>query len=35
MFSQYGRITQIVACKGVKLRGQVSLYFKIIYAAYS
>jgi hypothetical protein len=23
LFSQYGRITQIVACKGPKLRGQV------------
>jgi hypothetical protein len=24
MFSQYGKITQIVACKGPKLRGQVT-----------
>lgn len=23
VFSQYGRVTQIVACKGIKLRGQV------------
>ena len=24
LFSQYGKVTQIVACKGVKMRGQVS-----------
>lgn len=23
LFSQYGRVKQIVACKGIKLRGQV------------
>jgi RNA recognition motif-containing protein len=25
LFSQYGKVRQIVACKGVKLRGQVKL----------
>lgn len=24
LFSQYGRVKQIVACKGIKLRGQVN-----------
>jgi U2 small nuclear ribonucleoprotein B'' len=23
LFSQYGRVLQIVACKGIKMRGQV------------
>lgn len=23
LFSQYGRVVQIVACKGIKMRGQV------------
>jgi hypothetical protein len=27
VFSQYGRVTQIVACKGIKLRGQVIFHF--------
>jgi RNA recognition motif-containing protein len=25
LFSQYGRVKQIVACKGIKLRGQVKI----------
>jgi U2 small nuclear ribonucleoprotein B'' len=25
LFSQYGRVLQIVACKGIKMRGQVWL----------
>ncbi len=25
LFSQYGRVIQVVACKGVKMRGQVEL----------
>jgi RNA recognition motif-containing protein len=23
LFSQYGRVIQVVACKGIKMRGQV------------
>lgn len=26
LFSQYGRVQQIIACKGLKLRGQVRLF---------
>ena len=25
LFSQYGRVIQVVACKGLKLRGQVCI----------
>ncbi len=25
LFSQYGKVIQIIACKGIKLRGQVSI----------
>ena len=25
LFSQYGKVKQIVACKGIKLRGQVKM----------
>jgi RNA recognition motif-containing protein len=25
LFSQYGKVVQIVACKGIKMRGQVIL----------
>lgn len=27
IFSQYGKVIEIVACKGLKLRGQVTLSF--------
>jgi RNA recognition motif-containing protein len=27
LFSQYGRVKQIIACKGLKLRGQVIYSF--------
>lgn len=27
VFSQYGRVIQIIACKGLKMRGQVFLFF--------
>ena len=30
LFSQYGKVKQIVACKGIKLRGQVIYSFKIL-----
>lgn len=26
LFSQYGRVLQVVACKGLKLRGQVTIF---------
>lgn len=28
LFSQYGRVKQIVACKGIKLRGQVFFVYQ-------
>lgn len=31
LFSQYGRVIQIVACKGMKMRGQVSDLFLLHY----
>ena len=30
LFSQYGKVKQIVACKGIKLRGQVIYSFIIL-----
>jgi hypothetical protein len=30
VFSQYGRVIQITACKGIKLRGQV-IYLGLVY----
>lgn len=29
LFSQYGRVKQIVACKGIKMRGQVIVLPKL------